>query len=275
MLGDTADNGTVLQSVGNLELQQFLHLGNCFTFQYGSYTDIQLLELFKRNSRFDRISLIACSHILFFSSQQFVYLCLNCFVFYLLEQQFSLIQLMTFCQQVGTSQLLPFKGIHIQHLTKFFAAERQERFECNGQISYQLQCYIQDSGHARHIGLGKFPRFGVCQIFVTDTCQIHCFFLSIAELEDIQQFFYFRFYICKFLQCILVIFCQLSAGGNASVKVFLSQHQSTVHKVAVHGYQLIVVACLKVFPCEVIVLRFGSIGSQYIAKHILLSGEVL
>ena len=151
---------------------------------------------------------------------------------------------MTFCQQVGTSQLLPFKGIHIQHLTKFFAAERQERFECNGQISYQLQCYIQDSGHARHIGLGKFPRFGVCQIFVTDTCQIHCF-------------------------------CQLSAGGNASVKVFLSQHQSTVHKVAVHGYQLIVVACLKVFPCEVIVLRFGSIGSQYIAKHILLSGEVL
>lgn len=45
VLGDTADDSTVFQSVGYLELQQLLHLGYGFAFQYGSYADIQFLEV--------------------------------------------------------------------------------------------------------------------------------------------------------------------------------------------------------------------------------------
>ena len=47
VLGNTADDGTVFQAVGNLELQELLHLRHGFAFQYLAHTDIQLLEVFE------------------------------------------------------------------------------------------------------------------------------------------------------------------------------------------------------------------------------------
>ena len=275
MLGDTADNRTVLQTVSNLELQEFLHLRYYLTFQYGSHTDIELFKVFERDSRLDRIRLISSGFVGFLRIQQFLYLCLDDAVFNLFEQQFRLIQCMSGAQQVGASQLFPFEGFHVQHLTQFLTAERQERFEGDGQVGNQLQRNVQNSSYTLHVCLGQFPRFCISQILITDTCQVHGFFLCVTELEYIQQFFYFCLNIRKFLQGFLIVIGQFPTSRYLAVKIFMSQYQRTVHEVTVYSYQLIVVACLEILPGEVIVFGFRSIGSQHIAQHILFAREIL
>ena len=54
----------------------------------------------------------------------------------------------------------------------------------------------------------------------------------------------------------------------------MSQHHCTVYEVAVYGYQFVVIACLEVFPGEVVVFRFRCVGGQYVAEYVLLSGEI-
>ena len=178
-------------------------------------------------------------------------------------------------QQVCTSQLFPFERLHVQHFAEFFAAERQEGFEGDGQVGYQLKCDVQDGCYASHVCLGQFPRFGVSKVFVSDTCQVHGFFLCIAELEYVQKFFHLSLYICKFFQCFLVVVCQFTAGRHFAVKIFVGQYQGTIHKVTVNGYQFIVVACLEIFPCKVVVFGFRSVGSQYVTQYVLFAGEIL
>ena len=63
-------------------------------------------------------------------------------------------------------------------------------------------------------------------------------------------------------------------GGNLSVEIFVSEHHGAVHEVSENGHKLAVVAGLKVTPCEVVVLCFGSVGCEHVTQHILLSGEV-
>ena len=113
MLSNTADDGTVFQSVGNLEFQQLLHLRYAFAFQYSTYTDVEFLKFFESNGRFNRISLVIGCFVGLLGGQQFIYLCLNDVVFNLFEQQFRLVQLMAFCQQVCTSQLFPVEAFHV------------------------------------------------------------------------------------------------------------------------------------------------------------------
>ena len=47
VLGNAADDGAVFQPVGNLELQQLLHLGHCLAFKHCTYADIQLFKVFE------------------------------------------------------------------------------------------------------------------------------------------------------------------------------------------------------------------------------------
>ena len=54
----------------------------------------------------------------------------------------------------------------------------------------------------------------------------------------------------------------------------MSEHQSAVHEVAEDCHQFIIVASLEIFPSEVVVLSFRSVGSKHIAEHVLLAREV-
>ena len=51
--------------------------------------------------------------------------------------------------------------------------------------------------------------------------QVHGFFLCVAEFEYVEQFFHFRFYVCKFFQRFLVVVGQFALCRYAPVEVFL------------------------------------------------------
>ena len=177
-------------------------------------------------------------------------------------------------EQVCMAELCPVEAVHVQHLAELFAAERQERFESDGKVGNQLQGDIQDGGYTRHVRLGKLPGFGVCQIFIADTCQVHGFLLRIAEFEYVEQLLHFFFYVGKLFQCFAVVVVQFAGSGHYTVEVFLGELQGTVYEIAVYRYQLVIVTCLEVFPSEVVVFCFRSVGSEHIAQHVLLAGEV-
>ena len=94
---------------------------------------------------------------------------------------------------------------HVQHPAEFFRAERQERVKSDRQIGNQLQGDVQDCSHTFHVSFRQFPRFGVSQVFVSDTCQVHGFFLCVAEFEYVEQFFHFCFHIGELFKGFLVI----------------------------------------------------------------------
>ena len=112
---------------------------------------------------------------------------------------------MAYRKQVIFSQFRPFESIHVQHFAEFFRAERQEWVEGDGKVGNQLQGNVEDGSYTFHICLSQFPRFGVGQVFVSDTCQVHSLFLCIAEFEYVEQFFYFCFHVCEFFQRFLVV----------------------------------------------------------------------
>ena len=62
--------------------------------------------------------------------------------------------------------------------------------------------------------------------------------------------------------------------GNNPVKVLVREHDHTVHKVAIDGHKLAVVALLEVLPGEIVILGLGSVGREHVAQHILLAGEL-
>ena len=47
--------------------------------------------------------------------------------------------------------------------------------------------------------------FGICQLFVADACQVHGFFLCVAEFEYVEQFSHFCFHIGELFKGFLVI----------------------------------------------------------------------
>ena len=73
------------------------------------------------------------------------------------------------------------------------------------EVTAAEQGNVEDGSYTFHICLSQFPRFGVGQVFVSDTCQIHGLFLCIAEFEYVEQFFYFCFHVCEFFQRFLVV----------------------------------------------------------------------
>ena len=71
-----------------------------------------------------------------------------------------------------------------------------------------------------------------------------------------------------------VVVGELVSLGHPSGKIFVREHNGTVHKVAQNGHQLIVVASLEIAPGEIVVFGLGGIGCEHIAQHILLAGEL-
>ena len=270
----TGHDGTFVQTGINQELHKFGCLGNRLSFENGADTDIELGKVFKLNIFLGGLRLPCGLFVGLLGVEQTLNLCIDGGIFNLFEQKFGSLQSMTFGQQIGATQRFPSKAVYIEHVTQFGSAERQERIEGNRQVSSDLQRNIHDGCHAVHIGFGQFPRFGVGQVFVTDTSQVHGFFLRIAETEHIEVFFQSFLYVHKFLNGCLVVIAQLAKRRHFSIEIFVCKDDSTVDKVTENSHQFVVVASLKIFPSEVVVLGFGRIGSEHIAQNILLAGEI-
>ena len=118
------------------------------------------------------------------------------------------------------------------------------------------------------------PGFAVGDVLVADTCQVHSLLLCVAELECVEQCLHLLLHVLEFLDGSAVYVLQFATFGHDAVEVFLGQLECTVDEVAVNSHQLVVVAVLEILPCEVVVLGLGCVGSEHIAQHVLLAGEV-
>ena len=136
-----------------------------------------------------------------------------------------------------------------------------------------MQGDIQNGSYARHVCLGKFPGFCICQVLITDTRQVHGFLLCVTEFEYVEQLFHFFFYVGKLFQRFAVVIVQFAGSGYYTVEVLFGELQGAVYEVTVYGYQFVVIACLEVFPGKVVVFCFRSIGGEHVAQHVLLAGE--
>ena len=176
--------------------------------------------------------------------------------------------------EICAAKLVPVEILHVEHLAQFLTAERQEWLEGDGEIGYQLQRDVQHSLHALRIGLPYLPRLTVGDVLIADACQVHGLLLSITELEVVQQVLHLCLHVLKLGDGLLVILSQFATLRHYAIPIFLSELQSTIHKVAIDSHQLAVVALLEVLPHEVVVLGFRCIGSKHIAQHILLAREI-
>ena len=177
-------------------------------------------------------------------------------------------------QQIDAAQTLPIGGRHGDHFAQTRRREGEERFEGDGKIGHQLEREVENGLYTLGIGLDHLPRFGIGQVFVADTGEVHRLFLCIAEAESFEQAFHFGLHSAEFFDRGAVGFREFAAGGHTTFVVFLRELKGAVHEVAINGHQFIVVARLEIGPSEIVVLRFRRIGGEHVAQHVLFTGEI-
>ena len=134
----TEDCSLLSAAIVDSEFEQFVGLFHFLTIQHPTHTDVHFLEELEINSGLDFLCLVIGCLIGFLGIIEFLELECDDLIFDFLEQQCRLSQLMTRFQDVGLSQLLPFKLVDVEHITQFFAAKRQEGFKGNSEVGHQL-----------------------------------------------------------------------------------------------------------------------------------------
>ena len=198
MLGDARDDGTSPQSVVYFELKEFIGFGYFLALQNFSHANVELGEVVELDRRSDRFGYLVGFFVGDFGILQFFDLRFDDAVVDFLEEKFGGSQLSAGFENIGVSQHIPFGNGHAQHRAYFLSGERQERFKGDSQIGRDLQGEIEDCRDAVHIAFGQFPRFGVGQIFITDTGEIHRLFQCIAETVVFDTAFESAFDVRKF-----------------------------------------------------------------------------
>ena len=116
VLGDAAHDGAVGEAVGNLELEEFLHLGHALALEYGTYTDIELFPVFERYKGLHGLGLVVGCLVGLLDIFETLHLCIDGAVLDLLEQEFSLTQSVACGKEVGAAELLPLEGLHAEFM---------------------------------------------------------------------------------------------------------------------------------------------------------------
>ena len=62
--------------------------------------------------------------------------------------------------------------------------------------------------------------------------------------------------------------------GHHTAIVFMHEHHSAVDEIAENCHKLIIIAGLEIFPSEIVIFCLGSVGSEHVAKHVLLAGKL-
>ena len=274
MLGNARYDGAVVQAVGDGELQEFLHFRHTFAGLDRTYADVQALEGFEVHFGAHVLGAIVGCFVGLFRVEEFLDLRFDDLVFDFLKEECGRAQLVAGGEEVGAAEVVPFEGVHGQHFAQAGTGEGEEGFEGDAQVGGQLEGDVDDCLDALGVCLDDLPGFAVGQIFVADTCQVHGLLQRIAEAECLEQFLHFGLHVLELAQRLLVEVRQRTAGGHHAVVVFLRQLQGAVDEVAIDGHEFVVVARLKVLPGEIIVARFGRIGREDVAQHILLARHI-
>ena len=93
-------------------------------------------------------------------------------------------------------------------------------------------------------------------------------------MEGIEQTLHIGLHVGKLLQGLTVIVGQLTRSRHLPLEIFIRQDQRTVDEVTQDSHQLIVIACLEIFPSEVIIFCLRCIGGQHVAQYILFTRQV-
>ena len=205
---------------------------------------------------------------------KFLYLRLDNVILYFFKQQFSLIYNLTCQNDADITQTVPVASLHIEHSAQFLRHKRQERLKSYSKISRNLHCQIKDCVDSCHIGLCQFPRFGIRKILITDTRKVHSLLQRVAETESIEIFLQIFLHIGKLFQSFPVIIREFPCFRHNTIVIFMRKYDSTVDEITEYCHKLVIIARLEIFPCEVVILGFRSIGRQDIAQHVLLAGQI-
>ena len=163
--------------------------------------------------------------------------------------------------QIHCPQTFPTELIDSQHPKNFLRRKRHKGFDGNRRIGRDLQSHIQNRLHPGRIGLDHLPRFGIGQVFIPDTRNIHGVFQSFAEMVILDIPLERSLYGDHFRNGLAVIICQAAACRNLAAIILLRQHQCTIHKITQYGNQLVVITRLEILPRKVVIFRFGSVGT--------------
>ena len=273
MLGDSAHDGAVFQSVGDDEAQELVGFGHALAFEHCADTDVEFLEILEGNVGFHGVGVIIGFGILPLGFLQFFHLEVDDFVVNLFEEQLGLPDVVPGGDEVGGAETVPFEFAYVEHAAQALAAERQEGLEGDGQVGHELHRKVEYRLDTFGVRLDEFPRLAVGQVLVADAGEVHGFLLCVAETEVFEQALHLCLHVGEFADGVAVVIGQLAGGGHLAVVVFLCQHEGAVDEVAVDGNELIVVAGLEVAPCEVVVLCLGGVGREHIAQDVLLAGQ--
>ena len=133
---------------------------------------------------------------------------------------------------------------------------------------------MQNGLHIFRIFFLFFPRFGVGEIFVAETSQIHQLRLRFTELVMSDALPYPIREFSHLFNDFFLIFGQFAAFGNDSTIVFVRQNHCSVHKITENSQQFVVIFCLEICPGEIRIFGFRCDGCQCITQNILFSREI-
>ena len=98
---------------------------------------------------------------------------------------------------------------------------------------------------------------------------VNCYaFAKAVPLHTLFQFCGIRIDLVQHFQ---IHAAELVRFWHDAIVVFVGKHQRAVDEVPKNGYQLVIVACLKIFPGEIVVFGFWGVCRENIAQNILLT----
>ena len=134
-----------------------------------THTDVELFEVTEVDSGLYLLGLVIGGLVGLTGVFKLFQLALYHLILYLLEEQCWLCQLVSGLQNVCVAELIPLERVDVEHAAQPLTAERQERFERDGEVGHQLQGDVQDGLHAFGVSLPYFPRFALRDVTVADT----------------------------------------------------------------------------------------------------------
>lgn len=274
VFGNAADDGSRSHSILNLELQQFVGLGDLLAFEDGTHTDVHLAKVVDGDRGFHFGRFPCVEFVLDLGGLQLVDLGLDGLVADLLEEELGFLDGVTFHEDVGTAGISPTQSLQVHHGMHLVGSEGQEGGTEDSEVGADLEREVHHRGGALGVGLDEFPGLGVGEVLVTQSGEVHHLGKSLTETVGFDATANAFGEGGYFLDNLLLGLSKRSAGGHLSAIELMRQHEGTIHEVAEDGNQLGVVLQLEILPGEVVILGLGGVGAEGVAQHVLLSGEL-
>ena len=169
VFGNAADDGSRSHSILNLELQQFVGLGDLLAFEDGTHTDVHLAKVVDGDRSFHLGRLPGVEFILDLGGLQLVDLGLDGLVADLLEEELGFLDSVAFHEDVGTAGISPTQSLQVHHGMPLVGSEGKEWGTEDSEVGADLEREVHHRGGALGVGLDEFPGLGVGEVLVTQS----------------------------------------------------------------------------------------------------------